>query len=188
MLEELLGHLVDEPAAGVCLRVVEDAARLRVREKQALAGARDGDVRQAALLLHPVFHDGAAVGEDALLHAGDKDGVEFEPFRRVHRHERDGLVRIVAQRVKVGTQREPFHEVGQRRDVEPLRDRAVLPYDGVVFEGAEVCLNRVGLDLLERLAVGDELVRAHEVVHNAHEFSDVFRPRLGLLGVLRLER
>jgi len=68
---------------------------------QALAGPRDGHIHQAALFFEPfVVAHCVFVGEQALLHAGDEDAIEFQPFGGVHRHELDrflpGLGLVVA--------------------------------------------------------------------------------------------
>ena len=60
----------------------------RVREREALHGARHADVGEPPLLLDVVVLDRARVREDPLLHADHEDGAVLEALRVVERHQR----------------------------------------------------------------------------------------------------
>ena len=109
-----LGNLLEEAAGRVGLDGAVGATRGGVREVELLAGARDGDVGQAALLLE-LGRVGVAeggVGEDALLHAGNEDHRELQALGGVDGHHRDGVL-LACERVKVAAQGEPLHEGGE---------------------------------------------------------------------------
>ncbi|KAG0737949.1 hypothetical protein G6F22_021301 [Rhizopus arrhizus] len=55
---------------------------------QALPRAGDRHIHQAALFFQPgLFQDAVLVREQPLFQAGNEDGVEFQAFGRVHRHQ-----------------------------------------------------------------------------------------------------
>ena len=94
-------------------RVAVEGALLGTHQVEQLARARDAHVGQAALL----FHLGrvlkrAAVREDALLQAGDKDDRELQALGCMQRDQRHRLG-IVAQRIGVRDERHVLQEGGQ---------------------------------------------------------------------------
>ena len=108
-------------------RCAEERALAGVDHRQLLAGARDRDVAEAALLLEVRLLDRADVREEVLLHADHEDRVELEALRVVQRHQRDVAARSsVDQRVGVGDQRDLLQEAGERR---LLGARVVLARD-----------------------------------------------------------
>ena len=94
-------------------------ALARVREDQALLGAREADVEQAPLLLDAAlafalrFHHGARVRQELLLDAGDEHDLVLEALGRVQRHHRD-LVAAVLEVVGVADERDLLQEPAQR--------------------------------------------------------------------------
>ena len=98
----MLGQLFKKPALEVVARLAMQHARLGVAQVQALSGAGNGDVHQAALFFQPFsVAQGVFMGEQALLHPGDEDTVKLQPFGRVHRHQLHsvlpGLRHVVAR-------------------------------------------------------------------------------------------
>ena len=110
---DILGrNLVEEARTRVGLGGTVRAARGCIGEEQALAGARDGHVRQAALLLELggiVVGPAGDMREDALLHARHKHDRELQALGGVHRHHGDG-VRVAGQRIQVGAEGEPLEQ------------------------------------------------------------------------------
>ena len=69
-------------------------ALLRHADIEAAARAGDGHIHQAALFFEAVALGQAVfAGKQALFHAAEKHGIEFEPFGGVHRHQ---LQRVIA--------------------------------------------------------------------------------------------
>ena len=67
-------------------------------------GARHGDVEQTALLFHFAGEKPCLLSrEEVVFHAGDEDGVEFQPFGGVNGHESDAR-RAVVLLIAVGLQ------------------------------------------------------------------------------------
>ena len=125
--------------------------------------------------------------EDAFFHARDEDGVEFQALRGMHGHERHRGA-VFYSRIQVGTQRDPFDEVGKRIGTEHAYRRIL-----------GIARNRFGRDGLGsafqafRIARGrarhrgGELGFVHVVgfgvfIDNAQEFADVLDAAARLVG------
>ena len=161
--EVLARDLLDEAAARVGLDGSEHVAHARVREVEALLGARDGDVGETALLLGVGGSvTGAAVREEPLLEARDEDDGILEALGGVDRHERGRGGRSL-ERVEVGAKREPLEEGGE-----------LLGGDGGQLRSLPV-----GIRL--------EIVRRVELRGDREEFVDVLDATLGLDAHLRLQ-
>ena len=92
---QLRRDLLDEARDDAVARLAVEHAASRVREVEPAARPRDRDVHEAALLLDAaVLEHRVLVREETLLEPRDEDRGEFEPLRRVHRHE---LERILAR-------------------------------------------------------------------------------------------
>ena len=101
-LAKLAGDLMDEARHRVGLGLTEDLARVGAGEEQHLAGARDGDVGKAALLLDAGgVADAVHMREQRLLHARHEHAVEFQALRGVHRHHGDRLA-VLVHGVEIG--------------------------------------------------------------------------------------
>ena len=113
ILEEATGHAI--------LHLTEAETALGIGEETALFGTRDGHVEQATLLLHLA---GTVVGhhrgEELLLHADDKDGVELEAFGGVHGHEGHLGGVVLLGVVLVGEQGHIAEEVGEHHGLVAL--------------------------------------------------------------------
>ncbi len=90
-------------------------------EEQALLGAGDADVAEAALLLElGGFGERPLVGEHALLQPGEEHDGELEPLGGVQGHQHDtgvGGIVAVGQLVGVGHQRHRLEELRDRVEV-----------------------------------------------------------------------
>ena len=83
-----------------------------------LLGPGDADVGQPTLLFHlERLTEGAHVGEDPLLHPDDEHDRELEALGRVQRHQDDGALVLVVERVGVGHQADPLQEVFDRLEL-----------------------------------------------------------------------
>jgi len=88
---DVIGQLAEEARRRVLVRAAEELPPPGEREVAAVHRAGDRDVAEAALLLElALVLERAAVGEHALLHAGDEDDRELEALHGVHRDERRG--------------------------------------------------------------------------------------------------
>ena len=98
----VLGQLVHEARGGGRLVKAAVPAVLGKGDLGPPARARKADIGEPSLLLQtrqPALVQRALMGEKAFLPAGQKHGVELQPFGRVQGHERDavaviGLIRI----------------------------------------------------------------------------------------------
>ena len=94
MVDELLGNLVKEARAFVPAALSVLHATVAVRDDEALFGARDGHVHQAALLgdaRTALILESGKMRKESLLDARDEDLREFKPLGRMHRHELNGI-------------------------------------------------------------------------------------------------
>ena len=77
----------------------------RVQAIELLTGARHADIAEPPLFFNVIILIARLrMRQDAFLHAREEDNFEFQPLRRVERHQRDALLRFVA--IEVGHQRE----------------------------------------------------------------------------------
>ena len=77
---------------------------IRAGDEQALLGARDADIAQAALLLHlRLVHEAARGRENALFQTGHEHIGEFQALGGVQRHQRH-IAALVLLLVKVSHQ------------------------------------------------------------------------------------
>ena len=89
--------------------------RLRKRQIEPRARARDGHVHQPALFFQPVLlGHRVLVRKQSFFQAGDEDRVELEPLGRVHGHQLDRLCALRGL-VIAGLERGVREEGGQRR-------------------------------------------------------------------------
>ena len=113
-LDQLVGQLGEEARREAGLAPGEHPAAARVCHPEPLAGPRDADVGEPALLLLVSLLERARVREDALLAADDEDGVVLQALGVVEGHQRDlGLVAL--QVVLVGVERDRLQELLERR-------------------------------------------------------------------------
>ena len=188
-LDVVIRNLSQEAARRVGRRGAVRAPRGGVGEEQLALGARDGDVGQAAFLLHAgriVLV--ALVREDPLLHAGDEHDGELQALRRVYGHHRHGA-RGAGERVEVASQGKPFHERGKL-----LGRHGHVGVNGLGGRGGKSHLPRRGIkgarlaqlrQALERL--GYVVVRLVELLGHAEELADVLDAPVRLHGVLGLK-
>ena len=114
-LDEVVGHLGEEPGRRVGARLPEGRAHHRPGQVEPLLRAGDPDVGQPALLgqLLRIAHR-PHVREHPVLPAGEEHDRELQALRRVQGHQRDHARVVVRDRVGVGDQRHPLQERGQR--------------------------------------------------------------------------
>ena len=115
LVQQIRVDFAQEGGRRIAARLAEDHPRAGGRKIQFLFGAGDGYIAKAALLLHillVVF--GHITGEDAVLHADDKNIGEFQTLGRVDRHHRH-TVGIVVIAVKVRDQRDLLQEACKGR-------------------------------------------------------------------------
>ena len=80
---------------------IMDAAVLREGDRDALLGAGDADIGEAALLLEAgaaLLVERALVGKQAFLPAGQEDGAELQALGGVERHDVDAVVGLAPHR------------------------------------------------------------------------------------------
>src|SRR2546423_1753856 len=81
-------HLVEKARSHVVTQLAVQHATLRMREIQPAPGARDCDVREAALFLDAiVFAEAVLVREQPFLEPGDEYRMELETLCSVHGHQ-----------------------------------------------------------------------------------------------------
>ena len=120
--EQLRGDVGEEARGRVGAAPSHGRPPVGPHEVEALLGAGDAHVGEAALLLHLVgVVEGAVVGKDALLHPRDEDDGKFQPLGLVEGDEGDG-VRFFAEIVGVGDEGDLLEEGGQSlRRVHPRK-------------------------------------------------------------------
>ena len=107
----LLGEFVDETRGQARLPEAVDAPVGGKIELQPLAGAGQADMGEPAFLLQPgtaALVEGALVGKQSFLPAGQEDGVELQPLGGVQRHDRDAGAGFAA--IGVHDQRDMLEE------------------------------------------------------------------------------
>ena len=184
-------QIVEEARWRLRASLAPDAAHARMRDHEPLAGTRDRDVREAALLLESCVRARAlAVAErreDSILHAGEKHDRPLEALRDVDRHQHDLLGRgLIARR----RERDPFEKAGH-----PLRGRWVgalvlvvgLPLLGVgrCLGGAVVRIRGRHLPGAAAHLAGSRLVV--EIRRSAHELGQVVEAIARLRALLGFE-
>ncbi len=114
VLDQVRGHLGDEPAGHGRLGAAPGRARPGVRNGQVLAGPGDPDIEEPALLLELArLGERAEVREDPLLQAHHEDRRILQALGRVQRHQRDAGA-VAVQLVGV---RHQGHRLEEAEDV-----------------------------------------------------------------------
>ena len=145
--------------------------RVRVRQREPLAGAGHPDVAEPPLLVLGVLLERALVREEPLLHADHEDDRELEPLGVVQRHQGD-VRALDVERVLVGEERDLLEERVERGLL--LAPFLVLARDpDQLLEVLDPALR------LER-ALGLEHV--HVAARREHLLEQGRGPRLGRLG------
>ena len=110
------------------LRAAVQQAALRTGEIQLLLRAGDGNVAQAAFLLHVfVLLHCTEAGEQPILHAREEYDREFQTLGGMHGHH-DNRVIVLAGLVGIRVQRHVLEKIAERR-----RFGLVLVIDNVGF-------------------------------------------------------
>ena len=112
-LDLALRQLRQEPRRQVVPAGAEDRPRVRVRQREPLAGAGHPDVAEPPLLVLGVLLERALVREEPLLHADHEDDRELEPLGVVQRHQGD-VRALGVERVLVGEERDLLQERVER--------------------------------------------------------------------------
>ena len=190
-----LGQFVEEARGDGRLPHAVNAAIGDEPDLHPLLAAGDADIGQPALFLEAgatALVEGALMGKQPLLPAGQEDGLELQPLGRVQRHDRDGVHLGVL--LGVHDQRHMLQEGGQRviglhgadeflevlQSARRLGRAIVLPHLGVAGF-LEDLLGEVGV-----LGGGQLLGPAHQI--GDHPAQRVARLGLQLLGFHHLHR
>ena len=167
---------MDEARDGVRLRLTEDLARVGAGEEQHFAGARDGDVGQAAFLLDAGgVADAVHMREQRLLHARHEHAVELQALRGVHRHHGDRLA-VLVHGVEIGAQAHPLQKVGQRIAAQHAHGLG----GAFAFPALLACRGSCVVGVLL-------VVSVHELVDYGQELLDVLNAPARLVGVFCLQ-
>jgi nitrogen regulatory protein PII len=198
-LEAVLGNVGQKAALAKRPRLLTiEPASARVGQKEALLGARHGDVGEAPLLFQRrLILAVAQRRKHAVLEPGHEHHRKLEPLGRVHRHQGDALLRGVRRR----HQRHLLEIVVNRRRHAVARERlafVVFDRSGELEQVLDALLRLVRavggepLEILRALedGVGERAQRArmaHElvaqVVHHVDEAGQLLARRRGELGV-----
>ena len=135
-------------------------------------GARDGHVGESALLLDlgVAPRDGLHAREKPLLHAGEKHDGKLQPLCAVHRHQNNGVCRLVVA----------IHVGHERRFLQKAREGGVFVFFHI-FKNARLEL----LQVLQTLGLLGPCVHPHlpiarKIEHTVKE--DVQAHGLSILG------